>query len=138
MSDHELIERWLTDSVIGAFYEVYNSLGFGFLEQVYMAALERELRARDHAVAREVWVPVHYKGEEISRQRIDMVVGERLVIEAKSTQDLHKSAPRQVYNYLRATRLQVGLLLHFGPEPAFYRLVHTQATPAPRKKGVID
>jgi GxxExxY protein len=94
-----------------------------------MAALERELRARGHAVGREVWVPVHFKGEVISRQRIDMVVDERLVIEAKSTQDLHRSALRQVYNYLRATRLQVGLLLHFGPDPAFYRLVHTQPTP---------
>jgi GxxExxY protein len=125
MSDHKLIEEQLTESVIGGFYGVYNTLGFRFLEQVYMAALERELRARGHAVGREVWVPVLYKGEEISRQRIDMVVDERLVIEAKSTHELHKSAPRQVYNYLRATRLQVGLLLHFGPEPAFYRLVHT-------------
>lgn len=54
---------------------------------------------------------------------------ERLVIEVKSTQELHKAAPRQVYNYLRATRLQVGLLLHFGPEPAFYRLVQTHQDP---------
>jgi GxxExxY protein len=126
MSDHELIEEQLTESVIGGFYEVYNALGYGFLEQVYMAALERELRARGHAVGREVWVPVHFHGEGISRQRIDMVVDERLVIEARSTQELHKSAPRQVYNYLRATRLQVGLLLHFGPDPAFYRLVYVQ------------
>ena len=138
MPDHALIEEHLTESVIGGFYEVYNTLGFSFLEQVYMAALERELRARGHVVAREVWVPVYYKGEEISRQRIDMVVDERLVIEAKSTQDLHKSAPRQVYNYLRATRLQVGLLLHFGPEPAFYRLVHTQDTPSSRRKCLIE
>jgi GxxExxY protein len=83
-------------------------------------------------------VPVCYKGEEISRQRIDMVVDERLIIEAKSTQDLHKSASRQVHNYLCATRLRVGLLLHFGPEPAFYRLVHTQATPTSPRKGVTD
>jgi len=131
MSD-PLIEEQLTQSVIGAFYEVYNALGFRYLEQVYTAALERELRVREHRVGREVWVPVHYKGEVISRQRIDMIVDERLVVEVKSTYDLHKSAPRQVYNYLRATRLQVGLLLHFGPEPAFYRLVHTQPeTPEP-------
>ena len=127
MSD-PLIEEQLTESVIGAFYEVYNRLGFRFLEQVYMAALERELRWRDHRVGREVSVPVYYKGEEICRQRIDMIVDERLVVEVKSTHDLHKSAPRQVYNYLRATRLQVGLLLHFGPDPAFYRLVHTHPT----------
>jgi len=127
MADHGLIDGRLTKSVIGGFYEVYNALGFGFLEQVYMVALERELRARGHTVGREVWVPVHYKGEEISRQRIDMVVDERLVIEGKSTLELHKSARRQVYNYLRSTGLQVGLLLHFGPEPAFYRLVRTQS-----------
>jgi GxxExxY protein len=127
MSERELLEGQLTQSVIGGFYDVYNTLGFGFLELVYMAALERELRARGHAVGREVWVPVRYKGEEISRQRIDMIADERLVIEAKATQELHKSAPRQVYNYLRATRLQVGLLLHFGPEPAFYRLIHSQS-----------
>ena len=139
MSDQQLIEERLTESVIGAFYEVYNTLGFRFLEQVYMMALERELRARHHLVGREVWVSVYYKGEEISRQRIDMIVDERLVVEAKSTHDLHKSAPRQVYNCLRATRLQVGLLLHFGPEPAFYRLVHTHPEPpAARRKGLIE
>ena len=126
MSDDELIEEQLTHSAIGAFYEVYNALGFGLLEQVYMAALERELRARGHVVGREVYVPVIYKGEDISRQRIDMIVAHRLLIEGKSTQELHKSAKRQVYNYLRATRLQVGLLLHFGPEPYFYRLVSSR------------
>jgi len=131
MSKHALIDEQLTASVIGAFYEVYNALGFGFLEQVYITALERELRARGHVVGREVWVPVFYKGDVISRQRIDMVVDEQLVVEAKSTQDLHKFAPRQVYNYLRATRLEVGLLMHFGPEPTFYRLIH----PHPAEAG---
>ena len=129
MPDHQLVEEQLSHSVIGAFFTVYNTLGYGFLEQVYMAALERELRGRGHAVGREVYVPVRYHGAEIARQRIDMIVDQRLVIEAKSTQDLHKSAARQVYNYLRATRLQVGLLLHFGPEPAFYRLVCLHTAP---------
>ena len=123
MSANQLVEEQLTHSVIGAFFDVYNALGYGFLEQVYMSALERELRARSHAVGREVYVPVLYKGEAISRQRIDMIVDQRLVVEAKSTQELHKSASRQIFNYLRATRLQVGLLLHFGPEPCFYRLL---------------
>ena len=122
MSDTQLVEEQLTHSVIGAFYDVYNALGYGFLEQVYTSALERELLARGLAVGREVYVPVIYKGDEISRQRIDMIIDQRLVVEAKATQELHKSAKRQVYNYLRATRLQVGLLLHFGPEPCFYRL----------------
>lgn len=136
VTDHQLVEERLTHSIIGAFYDVYNALGFGFLEQVYMAALERELRARGHDVGREVYVSVRYKGEEISRQRIDMVVDQRVLVEAKSSQNLHKSASRQVYNYLRATRLEVGLLLHFGPEPAFYRLVQSHNVGrASRTKG---
>ena len=123
MARGELIYERLAHSVIGGFYDVYNTLGFGFLEQVYVTALERELRARGHAVGREVFVPVHYKGEQIVRQRLDMVVDEKLVVEIKSTYELHGAAARQVYNYLRATRLELGLLLHFGPQPKFYRIL---------------
>jgi len=138
MSDDQLIEEQLTHSVIGAFYDVYNTLGFGFLEQVYMSALERDLRVKGHAVGREVYVPVFYKGDEISRQRIDMVIDQRVLIEAKSTFELHKSAKRQVYNYLRSTRLQVGLLLHFGPEPCFYPLVFSRANEYAEKSRGFD
>ncbi|HEX9892633.1 MAG TPA: GxxExxY protein [Gemmatimonadales bacterium] len=129
MAGVALIGEQLTHSVIGAFFEVYNVLGFGFLEHLYVMALERELRARGHHVAREVAIPVCYKGETLGTQRIDMIVDDKLVVETKSTYTLHKAAARQVYNYLRATRLEVGLLLHSGPEPSFYRLIH--------RKGVI-
>ena len=118
-----LIDEKLTKSVIGAFFEVYNTLGFGFLEHIYVMALERELRARNHEVAREVGIRVLYKGEELGTQRIDMLIDHKLVIETKSTLQLHPAATRQVYNYLRATNIEVGLLLHFGPEPKFYRQV---------------
>lgn len=118
-----LIEGPLSHSAIGAFYEVYNTLGFGFLEHVYVMALERELIARRHRVAREVRVRICYKGEELTSQRLDMIVDDKLVIEMKAGYDLHKAAPRQLYNYLRATRLELGLLFHFGPEPAFFRVI---------------
>ena len=125
MIRRELIHERLTHSVIGAFYEVYNVLGFGFLEHLYVMALERELSARGHRVGREVWIPVIYKGEELGKQRLDMIVDDTLLIETKSTYDLHRAAERQVYNYLRATKLELALLLHFGPRPRFYRvLVH--------------
>ena len=127
MAIHDLLEGALTDSAIGAFYEVYNTLGFGFMESVYVAALAHELVARGHRVAREVRVDVCYKGVILSGQRLDMVVDDKLVIEVKSTERLHRLAARQVYNYLKATRLEVGLLLHFGPEPSFYRLVSLNA-----------
>jgi GxxExxY protein len=122
MARGELIYERLTHSVIGGFFDVYNTLGFGFLEGAYTAALERELRDRGHEVGREVFVPVFYRGEIISRQRLDMVVDRKLVVEIKSTYELHGAAPRQVYNYLRGTGLRLGLLLHFGPIPKFYRI----------------
>ena len=121
----KLLEEALTESVIGAFYAVYNALGFGFLEHVYVMALERELRACGHRVARQVSVWITYKGEPLCEQRLDMVVDDLLVVEVKATAQLARIAPRQVYNYLKATSLQVGLLLHFGPDPAFYRLIVT-------------
>ena len=124
MARHELVEERLTHSVIGAFFEVYNNLGYGFLEHVYVMALERELIARKHSVAREVAVQVFYKGDHLAEQRLDMIVDRKLVVETKSTSELHKSANRQVYNYLRSTNLEVDLLLHFGPEARFYRVVH--------------
>src|SRR5688572_10374977 len=108
MARQHLIHEELTRSVIGAFYEVYNTLGFGFLEHVYIMGLERELRARGHRVGREVCVIVRYKGEPLVSQRLDMVVDDRLVVETKATRKLHRSAPRQLYNYLRATNLEVG------------------------------
>jgi GxxExxY protein len=118
-----LLEEACTGSIIAAFYEVYNEIGFGFLEHVYAAALERELRSRGHQVGREVPVTVYYKGDEIAHQRMDILVDGKVVVEIKSTYELHKAAPRQVYSYLRATRLEVGLLLYFGPRPSFFRVV---------------
>ena len=128
MNDEALLEEALTRSVIGAFFDVYNGLDFGFLEHVYVVALELELRERGHAVAREVSVPIHYRGRELTRQRLDMVVDGRLVVETKSTLALHPASLRQLYNYLRATRLEVGLLLHFGPSAKFHRVVSPNET----------
>lgn len=84
-------------------------------------ALERELSERGHRVAREVSVPIFYKGSELGRQRIDMIVDDVLVVETKAPFDLHLGARRQVYNCLRGTNLEVGLVLHFGKEPKAHR-----------------
>lgn len=118
-----LIGEEITGSAIGAFFAVYDSLGSGFLEHVYSAALERELRQRGHRVAREVSVPVLYKGEKVAFQRLDMLVDGRLIIEVKAAQETPTAGARQLLNYLRATRLEVGLLFSFGPQPTFKRVV---------------
>ncbi len=90
-----------------------------------------ELAARGHDVAREVSVPIHYKGEWLCVHRIDIVVHRNLVLEVKSSRLLPPCAVQQLNNYLRATNLEVGLLLHFGPEPKFYRQIFTND----QKKG---
>jgi GxxExxY protein len=128
-----LIHELLTRSVIGAFFEVYHTLGFGFLEHVYVAALTEELQNRGHKVRREVSVPVLYKGKELARHRLDMIVDDKVVIETKATETLHRGAVQQVTSYLRSTDLEVGLLLHFGPRPEFSRVVCTNSNRADPK-----
>jgi GxxExxY protein len=120
-----LIEHETTGHVIGAFFDVYSTLGFGFLEHVYSLALERELMGRGRLVGREVSIPINYRGDTLTSQRVDMIVDERVVVEIKSTDVLPPTAKRQTLNYLRSTNLEVALILHFGPEPRFHRLVHS-------------
>jgi GxxExxY protein len=112
----EHLEERLTYSINGCGFEVYNTLGYGFFEHVYAQALERELRARGHQVSREYAARIFYKGEELATQRLDLVVDDRIIVELKATERLERAAPRQLFNYLCATRFEVGLLLHFGPK----------------------
>ena len=118
-----LFEEKLTRSVIGAFFDLHWSLGFGFREYIYALALERDLIAKGHRVDREVAVMVYHRGEPHAWQVLDMIVDEKLVLETKATEQLHPSAKRQLFSYLCATTLEVGLLLHFGSEPKFYRVI---------------
>lgn len=118
-----LFEDALTRSVIGTFYDVHRELGFGFREYICSLALERALAARGHRVDREVGVTVYFRGEPLAWQTLDMIVDEKLVLETKSTEQLPPSAKLQLFSYLCATNLEVGLLLHFGREPQFYRVI---------------
>lgn len=118
-----LIEERLTHSIIGSFFDVYNYFGFGLLESVYANALTVDLRAKGHKVDREVRVPVFYKGVRIGWQRIDQLVDDKVVVETKASVKLHPTDEQQLMTYLNATRLEIGLLLHFGPTPKFYRFV---------------
>ena len=122
-----LVARDITREIIGAFYEVYNTLGYGFLEAVYIRAMVLELRRRGLRVEREVWIAVFYKGEQVGSYRADMLVESCVVVENKATVALSKSDRDQLLNYLRGSRLDVGLLLHFGPRPTFQRVVAENA-----------
>jgi GxxExxY protein len=119
-----LLEEETTEDIIGSFFDVYNALGFGYREKIYALALERDLRAKGRRVDREVAIMIHFRGEPLARQTMDMVVDDKVIVETKSTERLPPEAHRQLFGYLCASSLEVGLLLHFGREPKFYRAIH--------------
>lgn len=115
-----LLEDALTRSVIG----VHRELGSGYRELIYALALERALVAKGHRVDREVAVMVYFRGEPLARRTLDMIVDDKLAVERKSTTRLDPDATRQLFGYLSATDLELGLLLHFGKEARFYRVIY--------------
>jgi len=117
-----LADEEMSHSIIGAFYAAYNTLGYGFSERVCVAALERELIKRSHRVRREVDTPIYYDGVVIARQRIDMVVDDRIIVEVKVTDHRAPADERQLYNYLCAAKREVGLLLYFTYKPKLRRI----------------
>ena len=123
-----LLERELTGQIISAYYECYNVLRYGYLESVYRRALAIELRSRGHVCVEERSIEVAYKGVVVGAYRFDLLVDDRVLVETKAGEVLAPSAKRQLLNYLRATRVEVGLLLHFGPEPRFFRCINQAST----------
>jgi GxxExxY protein len=119
----DLLEGDRVYSIFGAFFAVYNYYGYGLSESVYAGALELELRDRGHHVSRELAVDVCYKGRHVTWYRLDLVVDQRVIVEVKAGEALPRYASRQVLTYLRATRFEVAVLLHFGPEPKLHRLI---------------
>jgi|SRR5689334_18434702 len=123
----ELLEAERVCSIVAAFFAVFNYFGGGGMcEAVYVGALEHELLLRGHNVDREISVPVYYKGRLVAWQRLDMVVDGKVIVECKATDRLAASAGPQLIGYLRATKFEVGVLLHFGPHPKFHRFVDTR------------
>jgi GxxExxY protein len=118
-----LLEETLTRAVIGAFFDVFKELGFGFREYIYSLALQRELLARGHRVDREVAVTVFYRAQPLAWQLIDMIIDEKIVVEIKAGERLAPNAERQLFGYLCASNLEVGLLLHFAHKPQFQRVI---------------
>ena len=121
--ENQLLEERITRAIIGAFRNVHRVLGFGYREYIYSLGLERELVANGHHVAREVAVMVYYRGEPLARQTMDMIVDHKVVVENKTGERLDPNARDQLFSYLSATDLEVGLILHFGREPKFKRLI---------------
>src|SRR5512140_1689038 len=118
-----LLEGQRVHSIVGAFFTVYNYYGYGLSERVYAGALELELRGRSHAVVRELLANIQYHGRHVAKQRLDMVIDDRVIAEIKAQEKLSSSDRMQLIGYLKATTFEVGLLLHFGPIPRFERYI---------------
>ena len=113
----------LTEKVIGIFYSVYNDLGHGFLESIYQKAFVLHLSKHGLAFEEQKAIRVVYLGIDLGDFRADLVVESLVIVELKAVAALEKAHERQLLNYLRATNLEVGLLLNFGPTPQVRRLL---------------
>ncbi|HEY9229166.1 MAG TPA: GxxExxY protein [Gemmatimonadaceae bacterium] len=125
MANHErpLLHAATTQGILDAFREVHRTFGFGYREFIYSLAMERELIARGHRVRREVPIMIYFRGEPLATQKVDMLVDEVVIVENKATEQLHPSANPILFSYLCSSDLEVGMLLHFGHEAAFQRIL---------------
>ncbi len=111
----------LTDKIIKAFYKVYNKLGFGFLEKVYENSMMFELRKMGLKCENQHPIEVYYEGEVVGKYFADILVEDVVILELKADKALAPEHEAQLLNYLKATNIEVGLLLNFGEKPQFKR-----------------
>lgn len=127
----------ITGKIIKAFYTVYNALGYGFLEKVYENALSLELQELDLVVERQVPITVIYKDRKVGDYFADLVVEDCVIVELKAVEHILKSHESQLLNYLKATKIEVGLLLNFGTTAEYRRKIFENA-PADLKSFLLN
>jgi len=121
--DGSLLHRDLTDTIIRVFYDVYNELGFGFLESIYEEAIVVALREAGLRVEQQVPIPVWFRGRSLGTFEADLLVNGFVIIELKAVKQLVEAHTAQLMHYLRATEIEVGLVMNFGHKPEFKRRV---------------
>ena len=128
----ELKHKEITHKIIGVFYDVYNELVHGFLESVYQRSLGAALETEGLKVANYVKIPVWFRGKCVGQFQGDILVDGCVLLELKVARCLDRSHIAQLLNYLRATDIEVGILLNFGLKPEFKRLVLDNASKTSR------
>ncbi len=122
-TDQGLKYKELTEKIISIFYKVYNQLGYGFLEKVYENAMIIDFKAEDISAVAQSPIKVLYKNELVGEYYADILVDDKIIVEIKATRTLALEHEAQLLNYLKATNIEVGLLLNFGPKPQIKRKV---------------
>jgi len=137
--NEDLKHRDLTNKIIGTFFEVYNELGFGFLESVYENALVIALREKGFKVEQQVSIPVWFRGQRVGDFVADLLVENVIILELKAVRAFDESHKAQLLNYLRATEIEVGLLLNFGQSAEFKRMAfdNDRKKQAPLNKSIM-
>ena len=113
----------ITEKIIGAAYNVHNNLGSGFLEKVYQNSLAIELQSLDFLIDMEKPIKVHYRGEIVGNYIADIIVNSKVILEIKAIKELSSIHEVQLVNYLKATGIEVGLLINFGKSVQIKRRV---------------
>jgi GxxExxY protein len=114
----------ITNKIIQAFFKVYNALGYGFLEKVYRNALHFELIEMEFKAEMEKRILVYYKTHVVGECCSDITVEDVVICELKTIEALSETDENQLINYLKATNIEVGLLLNFGKKPEVKRKVY--------------
>ncbi len=115
----------ITEKIIEAFYKVYNTLGYGFLEKVYENSLIIKLKQFEFTIEKQKKIKVYFEGNIVGEYIADLVVNKKVIIEIKAVEELCEEHKFQLINYLKATNMEVGLLLNFGKKPEFKRVIFT-------------
>jgi GxxExxY protein len=123
MKPSPLLHADATERIIKAFYHVYNTLGYGFLEKVYENALLITLRKMGLKVEQQRPIKVYFEAEPVGDYVADLVVADRVILELKAAEAIAEAHKAQLLNYLKATDIEVGLVLNFGPKAEFRRKV---------------
>ena len=126
MVELNLLHKDLTDLIIQAFYKVYNELGYGFLEKVYENALIIELKKIGLLIEQQVKIKVFYDETKVGFYLADLLVESSVIVEIKAAESLGYEHECQLINYLKASNVEVGLLLNFGKKPTFKRKVFSK------------
>jgi GxxExxY protein len=119
------LHKDITQKIIKAFYNVYNTLGYGFLEKVYHNALLIELKKVGFNCFSEFPIDVYYEGTNVGKYFTDIIVDEKVIIEIKAKEAICKEHEYQLINYLKATDIEIGILLNFGKNPELKRKIFT-------------
>ncbi|MBP6324040.1 MAG: GxxExxY protein [Chitinophagales bacterium] len=131
-----MLHQELSQNIIRIYYQVYNELGFGFLEKVYENAMFFELNNSGFFTQKQLPIKVHYKHREVGEYYADLIVENKIILELKAAESLAEEHECQLINYLKATDIEVGLLFNFGKKPEFKRKIFTNDLKKIRDKSV--